>query len=91
MQTVYNDALNERRVKWRASRRSVTYVQQWSQMPSGFCFSAITIVAVATDDCPSVEFIQGRLDLAGIVFIVVLAVAADHADNIAPVSLLSLI
>ena len=32
MQTVYNDALNERRVKWQASRRSVTYVQQWSRM-----------------------------------------------------------
>lgn len=32
MQTVYNDALNERRVKWRASRRSVTYVQQWNRM-----------------------------------------------------------
>ena len=32
MQTVYNDALNERRVKWQASRRSVTYVQQWNRV-----------------------------------------------------------
>lgn len=32
MQTVYNDALNERRVKWQASRKSVTYVQQWNRM-----------------------------------------------------------
>ena len=32
MQTVYNDALNERREAWKRSRRSVTYVQQWSRM-----------------------------------------------------------
>lgn len=28
MQTVYNDALNERRVKWQASRKSVTFYDQ---------------------------------------------------------------
>ncbi|MFO7661306.1 MAG: transposase [Chloroflexota bacterium] len=32
MQTVYNDALNERRESWKRSRRSVTYVQQWNRM-----------------------------------------------------------
>lgn len=32
MQAVYNDALNERRVKWQASRRSVTYGQQWNRL-----------------------------------------------------------
>ena len=32
MQTVYNDALNERREAWKRSRRSVTYVQQWNRM-----------------------------------------------------------
>jgi putative transposase len=32
MQTVYNDALNERRMKWQASRRSVTYAQQWNRI-----------------------------------------------------------
>ena len=32
MQTVYNDALNERREAWKRSRRSVTYVRQWNRM-----------------------------------------------------------
>ena len=32
MQTVYNDALNERRVKWRHSRKSVSYLEQWRRM-----------------------------------------------------------
>ena len=32
MQTVYNDALNERREAWKRSRKSVTYVQQWNRM-----------------------------------------------------------
>lgn len=32
MQTVYNDALNERREAWKRSRRSVSYVQQWNRM-----------------------------------------------------------
>lgn len=32
MQTVYNDALNERRVRWQGSRKSVTYVQQWNRI-----------------------------------------------------------
>jgi putative transposase len=32
MQTVYNDALNERRVYWQRSRKSVTYCDQWARM-----------------------------------------------------------
>jgi putative transposase len=32
MQTVYNDALNERRWYWTRSRRSVSYVQQWHRL-----------------------------------------------------------
>ena len=32
MQTVYNDALNERRWKWQRSRRSVSYFDQWRRM-----------------------------------------------------------
>jgi len=32
MQTVYNDALNERRVRWRRSRRAVTYFDQWERI-----------------------------------------------------------
>lgn len=32
MQTVYNDALNERRWYWRRSRRSVTYYDQWNRI-----------------------------------------------------------
>jgi putative transposase len=32
MQTVYNDALNERRWAWRQSRRSITYYDQWNRM-----------------------------------------------------------
>jgi len=32
MQTVYNDALNERRVAWRRSRRVVTYFDQWNRI-----------------------------------------------------------
>lgn len=32
MQTVYNDALNERRWYWRRSRRSITYYDQWNRM-----------------------------------------------------------
>lgn len=32
MQTVYNDALNERREAWKRSRRSVSYVRQWNRM-----------------------------------------------------------
>ena len=32
MQTVYNDALNERRWCWRRNRRSVTYYDQWNRI-----------------------------------------------------------
>ena len=32
MQTVYNDALNERRWRWSRSRKSVSYVQQWNRI-----------------------------------------------------------
>ena len=32
MQTVYNDALNERRWSWSRSRRSVSYFDQWRRM-----------------------------------------------------------
>src|SRR3972149_4249896 len=32
MQTVYNDALHERRQAWQRSRRSVSFVQQWNRM-----------------------------------------------------------
>lgn len=32
MQTVYNDALNERRWYWTRSRRSISYVHQWKRM-----------------------------------------------------------
>lgn len=32
MQTVYNDALNERRLLWRRSRYSVSYYAQWSRI-----------------------------------------------------------
>jgi putative transposase len=32
MQTVYNDALHERRWAWQRSRRSVTYVDQWNRI-----------------------------------------------------------
>ncbi len=32
MQTVYNDALNQRRHEWRQSRRSITYYDQWARM-----------------------------------------------------------
>jgi putative transposase len=32
MQTVYNDALNERRWYWTRSRRSISYVHQWNRM-----------------------------------------------------------
>jgi putative transposase len=32
MQTVYNDALNERRWAWQRSRRSVSYYQQWNRV-----------------------------------------------------------
>ncbi len=32
MQTVYNDALNERRWYWRRSRRSISYCDQWKRM-----------------------------------------------------------
>lgn len=32
MQTVYNDALNERRWAWQRSRRSINYYDQWNRM-----------------------------------------------------------
>ena len=32
MQTVYNDALHERRWAWQRSRRSVTYYDQWNRI-----------------------------------------------------------
>lgn len=32
MQTVYNDALNERRWYWRRSRRSISYYDQWNRI-----------------------------------------------------------
>lgn len=32
MQTVYNDALNERRWRWQRSRQSVSYFEQWRRM-----------------------------------------------------------
>jgi len=32
MQTVYNDALNERRWYWRRSRKSITYYDQWNRI-----------------------------------------------------------
>ena len=32
MQTVYNDALNERRWHWRRNRRSITYYDQWRRI-----------------------------------------------------------
>lgn len=32
MQTVYNDALNERRWQWRRSRKSINYYDQWDRM-----------------------------------------------------------
>ena len=32
MQTVYNDALHERRWAWQRSRRSVTYIDQWNRI-----------------------------------------------------------
>jgi len=32
MQTVYNDALNERRYAWQRSRKSVTYYEQWGRI-----------------------------------------------------------
>lgn len=32
MQTVYNDALNERRWYWQRSRRSITYYDQWNRI-----------------------------------------------------------
>lgn len=32
MQTVYNDTLNERRVRWKRSRKSVSYYDQWARM-----------------------------------------------------------
>lgn len=32
MQTVYNDALNERRWHWRRSRRSISYYDQWNRI-----------------------------------------------------------
>lgn len=32
MQTVYNDALNERRWAWRRSRKSISYYDQWNRL-----------------------------------------------------------